>query len=108
MIALIPSIVSSLGATAGANIAPPSGSVQNAPVSNADGLSFGQLVDQLSGEAVDALKTGEAAAISGVQGKMSTQQVVDAVMAAERTLQTAIAVRDKAVNAFQELSRMTI
>ena len=36
------------------------------------------------------------------------QQVVEAVMAAESTLKTAIAIRDKVVNAYQEISRMTI
>jgi flagellar hook-basal body complex protein FliE len=36
------------------------------------------------------------------------QKVVDAVLAAERELQTVIAVRDKAVNAYQEISRMSI
>ncbi|KAF2990642.1 Flagellar hook-basal body complex protein FliE [Methylocystis sp. MJC1] len=35
-------------------------------------------------------------------------QVVDAVMAAERSLQTMIAVRDKVVNAYQEISKMAI
>ncbi|MBI1867233.1 MAG: flagellar hook-basal body complex protein FliE [Methylocystis sp.] len=108
MIALIPGIVSSIAATAGANIAPLAGSIQNAPAANVGGASFGQLLDQLSGGAVDALKAGEAAAISGIQGKASLQQVVDTIMAAERTLQTTIAVRDKAVNAYQEISRMAI
>ena len=48
------------------------------------------------------------AAIGGVQGQMPTQMVVDMVMSAERDLQTMIALRDKAVNAFQEISRMSI
>jgi flagellar hook-basal body complex protein FliE len=71
-------------------------------------LSFGQLVDQLANGAVDQLKAGEAAAIAGVQGKASIQHVVDTVMSAERSLQTLIAVRDKAVAAYQEISRMAI
>ena len=36
------------------------------------------------------------------------QQVVEAVMAAEQTLQSAIAIRDKVVSAYLEISRMAI
>lgn len=107
MIGLIPGVVSSLAASAGAGVAAV-GPAQSAAIPNANGLSFGQLVDQLSSESVNALKAGEAAAISGAQGKASVQQVVDTIMAAERMLQTTIAVRDKAVNAYQEISRMAI
>ena len=41
-----------------------------------------------------------------MQGKASVQQVVEAVMSAEQTLQSAIAIRDKVVAAYLELSRM--
>lgn len=58
--------------------------------------------------AIDTLNNGEAAAISGMQGKASVQQVAEAVMSAEHTLQSAIAVRDKVVAAYLELSRMQI
>lgn len=58
--------------------------------------------------AAGTLRQGEAAAIAGVQGTMPVQQVVDQVMAAERTLQTVIGVRDKVVTAFLEISRMQI
>ena len=43
------------------------------------------------------MRTGEAAALAGLQGKASVQQVVEAVMSAEQTLQAAIAIRDKVV-----------
>jgi flagellar hook-basal body complex protein FliE len=36
------------------------------------------------------------------------QQVVEAVMAAEQTLQSSIAIRDKVVAAYLEVSRMQI
>ena len=55
-----------------------------------------------------AVRAGEATAISGIGGKASVQQVVEAIMNAEQTLQTAIAVRDKVVAAYQEISRMAI
>ena len=43
-----------------------------------------------------------------MQGKESTRKVVDAVMTAEQALQTAVAIRDKVVSAYLEISRMAI
>jgi flagellar hook-basal body complex protein FliE len=70
--------------------------------------SFGEVLQQFAASTVDSLKSGEAAAISGVEGKASVPNVVSAVMQAERDLHTAIALRDKAVAAYQEISRMAI
>lgn len=72
------------------------------------GADFGDVMAQLASGLRTSLRTGEATAISGIQGKASTQQVVEAVMSAEQSLQTAIAVRDKVVAAYLELSRMAI
>jgi flagellar hook-basal body complex protein FliE len=69
---------------------------------------FGQMLTQVASDAVASLQKGEAAAISGIQGKASVQQVVEAVMNAQENLQTAIAIRDKLVAAYQEVSRMAI
>ena len=41
-------------------------------------------------------------------GDVTTREVVDSVMSAERSLQTAIAIRDKIVTAYLEVSRMAI
>ena len=56
----------------------------------------------------DPRKAGEATALAGINGKASTNQVVQAVMTAEQTLQAAIAIRDKVVTAFLEIGRMQI
>ncbi len=69
---------------------------------------FGQMLTQVASDAVGSLKKGEATAISGLQGKASVQQVVEAVMNAQETLQSAIAIRDKLVSAYQEVSRMAV
>jgi flagellar hook-basal body complex protein FliE len=69
---------------------------------------FSQVLSQLASNATQTLKSGEAMSLAGMQGKVSTQEVVSAVMEAEQTLQTAIALRDKAVAAYLELSRMAI
>ncbi|TCT07932.1 flagellar hook-basal body complex protein FliE [Aquabacter spiritensis] len=80
-----------------------------APAAGATGAaSFGDVLAEVSSGAVSTLKAGEAAAISGIEGKASVQRVVEAIMSAEQTLQTAVAVRDKVVSAYQEISRMAI
>ncbi len=69
---------------------------------------FGSMLARMVNDSVDTLKSAEAVSIAGVQDKASVQQVVESVMAAEQSLQTAIALRDKAVSAYLEISRMAI
>ena len=69
---------------------------------------FSKVLADVASNAVDTLKAGEATAIGGIGGTRTTQQVVDAVMNAEQALQTAMAVRDKLISAYQEISRMAI
>ncbi len=71
-------------------------------------VDFMDVLAQVAGSAVGDLKAGEAASIAGMEGKMSVQNVVEAVMSAEKSLQTALAVRDKVVSAYQEIGRMAI
>ncbi|HEY3624235.1 MAG TPA: flagellar hook-basal body complex protein FliE [Roseiarcus sp.] len=73
-----------------------------------EGPSFDQALAQVIGSAVDTLQAGEAVAIQGVQGAVSPMKVVDSVMAAQRSLQTVLAIRDKAVSAYQEVAHMAI
>jgi flagellar hook-basal body complex protein FliE len=74
----------------------------------AGGADFGKVLADVATNTVDALKAGESAAIGGITGSRSVQQVVDAMLNADQALQTAIAVRDKLVSAYQEISRMNI
>ncbi len=69
---------------------------------------FGAVLGQMTLEAISTLKQGEQTAVAGVRGQATTQQVVEAVMEAEHTLQAGIAIRDKVVSAYLEISRMTI
>jgi flagellar hook-basal body complex protein FliE len=85
----------------------PSGQAPQTPAV-APSQSFSDVLSSFATNASNTLRQGEAAAIAGVQGAMPVQQVVEQVMAAERTLQTVIGVRDKAVSAFLEISRMQI
>ncbi|WP_182084927.1 flagellar hook-basal body complex protein FliE [Aureimonas sp. ME7] len=72
------------------------------------GQGFATAMADIAREAAQTMKSAEATSIQGVNGQASTQAVVDAVMGAERTLQTAVALRDKVVSAYLELSRMSI
>ena len=83
--------------------APAAGAVQ--PSGDA---GFDSVLKQVTTDAIGTLKAGEAASISAVQGKESTRRVVEALMSAEQALQTAVAVRDKVVQAYQEVVRMSI
>ncbi|HET6375384.1 MAG TPA: flagellar hook-basal body complex protein FliE [Methylocella sp.] len=80
---------------------------QAAAAAGGSGGAFDHMLDQISA-AIDNLKAGEAAAISGLEGRLPVQTVVESVMMAERSLQTAVAIRDKLVSAYQTISQMAI
>ena len=89
----------------------PSGDLRPAqPTSTpaAGALSFEDALGQAVGAAVDTLKAGEAAAIQGVEGAVAPMRVVESVMDAQRSLQSMLAIRDKLVSAWQDVSRMAI
>lgn len=65
------------------------------------------LRSELSGT-VETLRNSESTSIAGLTGKASVQQVVEAVSAAELSLQKVTAVRDRVISAYQEMMRMPI
>ena len=69
---------------------------------------FKATLQHIAMQTVNDIKAADAAAIAGIDRRMDTRKVVDAVMAAEHSLQTAIAVRDKVVSAYLDISRMQI
>ncbi|KXF76025.1 flagellar hook-basal body protein FliE [Paramesorhizobium deserti] len=97
--------VSEAGAV-GAAIAPVNPSAANQP--SVGEASFGDVLSQLTGSVGDKLKNAEAMSISSMTGDVPTREVVSSVMEAEQSLQTAIAIRDKIVQAYLEISRMQI
>jgi flagellar hook-basal body complex protein FliE len=80
----------------------------SAPSTASATADFGEVMAQASSDALKTLKTAESTSMAGLQGKASVQQVVDSVMSAQRTLQTSLAIRDKAVAAYQQISQMQI
>ncbi|MBP2548072.1 flagellar hook-basal body complex protein FliE [Neorhizobium galegae] len=69
-------------------------------------MSFANVLGNMASEAAGNLKTAEAMSFEGIKGTANTREVVDAVMQAEQSLQTAIAFRDKIVNAYLEITKM--
>ncbi len=69
---------------------------------------FTDMLTQLFGQTTEALSKAEAASLGAMQGTVPMQEAVMAVTAADLSLQTAIAIRDKITAAYLEFSRMTI
>ncbi|CVI59641.1 MULTISPECIES: flagellar hook-basal body complex protein FliE [Agrobacterium] len=83
------------------------GSEQTTPAQQT-GASFASVLGNVSIDAMNNLKKAEVASFEGIQGKANTREVVDAMLSAEQSLQTAIALRDKIVSAYLDITKMQI
>lgn len=72
------------------------------------GVSFADFVNSVGTNFADSLKAAELKSMDGMLGKATTREVVEAVMSADQTLQTAMAFRDKIVSAYLEIVKMPI
>ncbi len=72
------------------------------------GGDFGAALGQALGDAVQQGKDAEAQAAQAIAGGGNLTEVVQAVSRAELTLQTATAIRDRVVQAYQDIMRMPI
>lgn len=70
--------------------------------------SFRETVAETAARAVATVVEGEKAAVQGLTGAMDAHQVVAAMSQAELTVQATIAIRDKMVQAYQDIMRMPI
>lgn len=90
----------------------PSGSDNTAAAANtagqAAGPSFAEALQNVAQNTVGELREAETMSMQALAGKADIRDVTDAVMSAEQNLQAAIAIRDKIVTAFLEISRMQI
>lgn len=73
-----------------------------------EGGGFADLLKQAANGAVGAMKQGETASLKAVTGKADISEVVTAVTNAEVALQTVTAVRDRVIQAYQDILRMPI
>ncbi len=72
------------------------------------GPSFAELLGGVAENAVGAVKAGEATSLASLGGNADLVDIVTAVGNAEVTLQTVVAIRDRVVQAYQQILRMPI
>ena len=89
-----------------ANMSAPSAAA--AATGGGETASFGEALSRAVQNAVSTSREAEAASARGLMGEGSVTDLVVAVGRAELTLQTAVAVRDRVVAAYQEVMRMPI
>lgn len=70
--------------------------------------SFGDVMKDVAVKSIQTMRGGETASAQAVAGTASLPEVVQAITAAELTLQTVVAVRDRMMTAYQEIMRMPI
>jgi flagellar hook-basal body complex protein FliE len=61
-----------------------------------------------AGDFMETLRAGEETVKAGLAGRADPQAVVEALAATEFAVQTAVTVRDKVVEAYQEILRMPV
>lgn len=72
------------------------------------GNGFGAVLERAVGGAVGVEQKADAQSMQAIQGKGNLTEVVTAVSQAELTLQTATAIRDRVVQAYQTVMQMPI
>jgi flagellar hook-basal body complex protein FliE len=72
------------------------------------GESFGDLLKKAANGVVDTVSKGEQASLQAAVGKADLAQVTEAVSNAEVAVQTVVALRDRVVQAYQDIMRMPI
>jgi flagellar hook-basal body complex protein FliE len=70
--------------------------------------SFGQAITQAIDQAVQTGHNADAQAMKAISGGGNLTEVVTALSHAEMTLQTATAIRDRVVQAYQDIMKMPI
>lgn len=79
-----------------------------AAASGTPATSFSAILQDAAKVAIGAVKSAEQSSAAGIAGKADIREVVNAVNNAELTLETVVAVRDKVINAYNEILRMPI
>jgi flagellar hook-basal body complex protein FliE len=72
------------------------------------GTGFADILKSAAGDALGALKSGEAESLKAITGKADLTAVTQAVGNAEVALQAVVAVRDRVIQAYQDISKMPI
>lgn len=81
---------------------------QAGPTADQAGTSFADLVAQAARGAIDAGHKGEQVSMQAVANQAGLNEIVTAVTNAEVTLQTVVAIRDRVIQAYQDIIHMPI
>jgi flagellar hook-basal body complex protein FliE len=85
-----------------------SGGIVDQVATKTQGPSFGDILKNATQSTIDAQKTSEVASANAVLGKADLTDVVNAVNNAEVTLNMFMAVRDKMIDAYNQINRTQI
>jgi len=72
------------------------------------GVSFGEMVRNATQQTVQTVREAEQVQQAGLTGDASAQKVVEATLEMETTLKLAVSVRDKLVEAYQQIMQMPV
>lgn len=72
------------------------------------GPSFANALKQAVGSAIQDGHNADSQSVQAISGKGNLTEVVSAITHADLALQTAVAIRDRVVSAYQEVMRMAI
>ena len=91
----------------------PSGpnAVQNGGSAQTDTVqekSFSGVVSEMGTDFVQSIEKAETTSLAGIKGEATAYEVASSVMEAEQMLRMTVAVRDRMVQAYLEISRMQI
>lgn len=79
------------------------------PANGAEGASgFGRMLERAIADTVTTAKEADRASAAAVAGEGDVTAVVTAVARAELALQTTVAIRDRVIQAYQDVMRMPI
>ncbi|MEM8869765.1 MAG: flagellar hook-basal body complex protein FliE [Pseudomonadota bacterium] len=78
------------------------------PAETGTGAGQGQAFSEMAGDFMRALTEAEQTVTAGLTGRADPQAVVEALAATEIAVQAAVTVRDKVVEAYQEILRMPV
>lgn len=101
-------MVTGIAANAAAAYANTAGRAVAEGMAPREGASFADAMETAARSTIGTLRKGEDLTALAAVGKADLNDVVQAVTNAEVALQTVTAVRDKVVNAYQEILRMPV
>lgn len=73
-----------------------------------DSVNFSQLLNAAVGETAQAVRSAENASVGALKGTVTLDELAITVANAEMTLRTVVAVRDRIINAYQDIIKMPI